>query len=314
MNRKWTFLRREPKKKAFVIVNPAAGQGGPNLKQLNKLFQKAGWDWNMEITQTYGDGRRAALRAVSRGFNVVAAYGGDGTVKDVASGLAGTDVPLAILPGGTGNSVALELGIPFILSEAYKLIVQDPPNIRRIDVGWANGNAFLLRLGIGFEALAVQAADRQAKDRWGVLAYAIGTLAALNRSQISSYRIQVDEQIVATEGLACTIANAATTGIPGLVLSPSVRLDDGLLDLFLIRKGDLAEFTSLAASLVSPQLAPSPLLHWSGRALTIQADPPQSVETDGDVITQTPVNVTVQEQALSVIVPNRPNFFNRPTP
>lgn len=314
MNRRWTFLRREPKKKAFIIVNPAAGQGTPNLKQFNKLFQKAGWIWNMEVTQAYGDGRAAAQRAVAQGYSVVAAYGGDGTVMDVAAGLAGTDIPLAILPGGTGNSVALEMGVPILLHEALRLIVHEPHTVRCIDVGWANGNPFLLRLGIGFEALAVQVADRSAKDRWGLLAYVMGTLAALNRSQMSNYRIEVDGKVEETEGLACTIANAATIGIPGLVISPSVRMDDGLLDLFLMRKGDLNEFTSLAASLVSPQTVANPLPHWSGREITISADPPQSVEADGDVITRTPLNVVVQKQGLGVIVPSRPGIFARPNP
>jgi diacylglycerol kinase (ATP) len=310
----WNFLRRERKKRVFVVVNPAAGQVSPNLKVLNTFFHKAGWDWEMGITREMGDGHQLAERAVERGFNVVAAYGGDGTITDVSAGLLNTGVPLAILPGGTGNTLSLELGIPFLLTEACKQIVQEEPLIRKIDMGKANDHYFLLRLGIGFEAVIVQTADRQTKDRLGILAYVLGVLEAVNRSQMVRYKLEVDGALVETEGLACTVANAATIGIPGLSLSPQVRMDDGLLDVFLFRKGDLLELTTLAASMVSPQTMANPLPSWRCRSLKVTAEPSQGVESDGDIITQTPVEISVIPQSLLLIMPSKPTIFARKVP
>ncbi len=98
-------------KRVRVIINPAAGQDEPVLGILNSVFHPAGVEWDVAITLKAGDAKRFAQQAVEEGIEVVAVYGGDGTVAEVASGLIGSEVPLAIFPGGTANVMSVELGI-----------------------------------------------------------------------------------------------------------------------------------------------------------------------------------------------------------
>jgi len=119
-------MRRQTsrKRRVIVIVNPAAGQDRPILKTINSAMQKADLNWNMVITRQAGDGFRLARQAVAAGADTVVIYGGDGTITEVASGLGGSKVALAILPGGTSNWIASSLGIPRDLNQALSLALQ----------------------------------------------------------------------------------------------------------------------------------------------------------------------------------------------
>jgi len=101
-----------PFRHIHVIINPAAGQAEPILNVLNSVLRPAGIRWDVCVTNEDGDARQYAQLAVTAGVDAVAVYGGDGTVTEAASGLIGSTMPLAILPGGTGNTMAIELGIP----------------------------------------------------------------------------------------------------------------------------------------------------------------------------------------------------------
>ena len=105
-------------KRIHIIVNPAAGRDRPMLSVFNSVFQPAQVDWDVSITKTAGDARRLARQAAAAGVEAIAVYGGDGTVMEVASALVDTQTPMIILPGGTGNSVANELGIPRDIAQA----------------------------------------------------------------------------------------------------------------------------------------------------------------------------------------------------
>jgi diacylglycerol kinase family enzyme len=175
--------------------------------------------------------------------------------------------------------------------------------MRRIDLGLAGDDLFLLRLGVGLEAEITHTADREMKDRLGSLAYVAATFQAWGSAPVSHYRLEMEEEAVEIDGLACMVANAASLGIPGLTLSQHVSVDDGLLDVFVIRKADLGELTRLAASVVGAAAPDIGLAHWQTRGLTIHADPPQGVEADGEELGMTPVHVSVIPGAVKVIVP-----------
>lgn len=299
---------RQRRRWMLVVVNPAAGQLSPDLKMLNRAIHAAGWDWEVEVTNTFGDGGRLAARAVAGGAGMVVACGGDGTVMDVASGLLGSDVPLAILPAGTGNALAKDLGLPLDLPSACALMVSPQAGMRAIDIGVCGERSerlFLLRLGVGLEAEITRAADRGTKDLLGPLAYVAATVTAWNQAPVSRYRLELDGQVQEIDGLACMLANAGSLGIPGLTLSPRVSIDDGLLDVFVIRRADLAELAALAASVMGSGPDASGLPHWQAREVRISADPPQDVEADGEELGSTPFQASVIPAALKVIVPPR---------
>ncbi|MGD8626936.1 MAG: diacylglycerol kinase family lipid kinase [Anaerolineae bacterium] len=289
-----------------VIVNPAAGQPEAILAELNQVFGQAGVDWQVAITQQAGDGTRLAREAVDRGVDLVAAYGGDGTVMEVVSGLIDRDVPLAILPGGTGNVLATELQIPPGLADAARLAAGDETPSRRVDVGRCGDCYFLLRLATGFNARQIQATTREMRDRYGRLAYFIAALQALPDTQPVQFRFTLDGEPVEYEAVTCIVANAGNLGIPGLSLSPLIRIDDGLLDLVAVHNLDLEALSSLAASIADLAPEPENLGHWQAQQITIEADPAQPVVADGEDAGQTPITLDVLPEAVRILVPADP--------
>ena len=286
-----------------VIINPAAGLEQPILKALNLACKTAAVDWDVSITKQAGDGQRLAKAAVRSGADVVAVHGGDGTVMEVASGLIGSDVPLAIIPGGTANVMSIELGIPRDLIEATALAVSSPRNIRKVDMGRIDSHYFMLRASVGFEAAMVEGAHRELKDRYGVLAYAISAFQALIEPQIAHYSLTLDDEVVEVEGMTCIVANSGSMGTPQFSMAPNIRIDDGLLDVLVARKADLPSLISLAASVVGGSENETNLQHWQVHKVTIAAEPALSLQADGEIVGETPVTAEVLPSAISVIVP-----------
>ncbi|MDQ4076104.1 MAG: NAD(+)/NADH kinase, partial [Chloroflexota bacterium] len=189
-------------KRVHVIINPAAGQNRPVLGILNSVFHPAGIDWDVSITHKAGDARRYAQEAVEASVDIVATYGGDGTVMEAASGLLGSDVPLAIFPGGTANVMSVELGISNDLAEAGALICGDDCEVVAVDMGQTGkGDYFILRVGIGLEAQMVEGADRNLKNRVGSLAYALSALNALRDPVTSHYQMTIDGEELESTGI-----------------------------------------------------------------------------------------------------------------
>ena len=104
-----------------VIINPASGPNRPILNTLNDVFRKHDVDWDVSITKRYGDATQQAKDAIARGVDLVVGYGGDGTQHELANAVIGTGMPMGILPGGTGNGFAREIGIPKELDAAVDL-------------------------------------------------------------------------------------------------------------------------------------------------------------------------------------------------
>ena len=290
-----------------VIINPAAGQDRPILSTLNTVFRDAGVDWDVSITQEAGDGRRLAQDAVAAGVDIVAVYGGDGTVAEVANGLIESKTPLAILPGGTANVLAAELGIPGDLREACTLALGDNNTVQAVDVGRIGKRYFLLRAGIGLEAAMVEGADRQLKNHLGSLAYVLSALRALPESETSSYHLTLDGKEIVSEGITCIIANSGTLGVPDLTLSPTIKVDDGFLDVIVVRKADLNLLLSVAVSVIEKNDPDDPLQHWQARDITVVAHPPQTVQADGEVLGRTPISIRATPQAVKILVPKATN-------
>ena len=286
-----------------IIYNPDAGQPQALLKSFNRIFHKAGVRWDLHITNENGDGERLAKQVIADGTDVVAVYGGDGTLMDVANGMAGGSVPMAIIPGGTGNVMSVELGIPRDPSAACSLIVNPQHILRPIDLGRVENRCFMLRVGFGLEANIVRGAGREMKDRFGVFAYLMSILAALSQPSPAHYFLNLDGKEFECDGLACMIANAASLGVAGLDLADNISITDGLLDVFIIRKIDMEELFSMAARVLGSPETPDSLLHWQVSKVQIRSDPPQQIEADGDLIGVGQASIEVLPLALNIIVP-----------
>jgi diacylglycerol kinase family enzyme len=177
----------------YAVVNPAAGQPKPVLHTLNSVCGNAGVDWAVSVTRGSGDAARFAQEALAEGFHVVAAFGGDGTVMEVASALVGGDVPVAILPGGTANVMSTKLGIPGDLTQACQLACGQNSTTKPVDMGQASERTFMLRVAMGLDADHVIGATREMKDRYGELAYTISALRQMTHHSDAFHHWQARE-------------------------------------------------------------------------------------------------------------------------
>ncbi len=289
-------------KRVHVIINPAAGQDRPILKTLNTVFHDLNIDWDAYITKQAGDAKRFAQQAVEEGADAVAIYGGDGTVLEVASGLVGSDVPFVILPGGTANVLSVELGIPRELVDALSLLGSETAIVRPLDMG-KMGEQMFFHFGIGLEAEMAKTADREAKDRSGLMAYIMAGLKNLRNPATSRYRLTLDDQVVETEGVNCMITNFGSIGVAGLSMSHDIDFSDGLLDVLVIRQIDAKSVLSAAADAISSGDIAAPLDQWQVREVKIEVDPPQSMMIDGEVVDINPIHARIVPHAVHVIVP-----------
>lgn len=305
-------------KRVHVVINPAAGQDEPVLSTLNSVFRTAGVDWDVSITKEAGDASAQARKAAEDGADVVAAYGGDGTVAEVAAGLIGTGTPLAILPGGTANAMSSELRIPQPLRQAAELICSDGAVVRKVDMGEANGRYFVLRVGVGFEAAMVEMADRELKDRFGNFAYLWAAVQNLIQPQVATYHLVLDGQKVETEGLTCIIANSGNLAQRNLSLLPGIDISDGLLDVIVIQPAGLRMFVDLVGGMTgllnmeanggnTDAQGQRTVQWWQAKQVELTSVPAQSVQLDGEVLGTPSVSCRIIPQSILVVTPGAAN-------
>lgn len=289
-------------KRIQVVINPASGQPQAILNTLNKVFHENEVDWDISLTQASGDARRFAEKAVAEGADVVAAYGGDGSVMEVAQGLMGTEVPLAILPGGTANLMSVELGIPRDLAKAAQVACSDASVVRQVDMGEAGEHKFMLRVGIGFPAEKVILADRDLKDKYGLAAYTIAAFKAMDTSQEVAYTLNLDGEQIEVDGVGCRVDNSSNIGVPGISLIPEADVSDGYFDILIWREIDLSP-SAVTASIKKKETVADLYHHWQAREIMISTNQPQPIQGDGEVWGNTPISIRVLPKAMRVLVP-----------
>lgn len=288
-------------KKVHIVINPASGQPQPILNQINAVFYPAGVDWEVSLTQKSGDATRFARQAIADGAEIIGAYGGDGTVMEVAQAVQDGDIPMAILPGGTANLMSVELGIPKDLTQAAQIIVDPGSVVRYVDMGQVGNQRFMLRVGIGFAGEKVKIADRELKDKWGILAYSIAGLKALKTTPVAHYRITVDGAEYETDGKTCLIDNAGNMGTQRVTAAKSISVSDGLLDVIVVRDASVGSWIAVGDQILGRKSNPEDVKHWQGREIKIECDPPQTVQGDGEIWDPTPVSAKVLPGVLPIL-------------
>ncbi|MBF2003298.1 MAG: methylglyoxal synthase [Synechococcales cyanobacterium M58_A2018_015] len=294
---------------AHLIFNPVSGQG--NAEQELALIQRMlEPHFHLEIHQTTQDlcAEQLALRAVEANADLVIASGGDGTVSAVAGSVIGTGIPLGVIPRGTANAFASALGIPTALTpvrSACQVILGGKTRI--VDAAFCNGVPMILLAGIGLEAEVVEKADREAKDRWGALAYLMAGWQQLDEQQLFDTEIEVDGKIERVQAGAITIANAAPATSVLAQGVGQVVFDDGLLDVTIASASTKLEAIQTVVRLLGSALArpienPN-VAHMGARRLKVTTHPPQKVVVDGELIGMTPVEVECIPGGLTVFVP-----------
>jgi YegS/Rv2252/BmrU family lipid kinase len=298
--------------RVHIIVNPASGQNGLNLPELNKVLKDLEIDWEMFVTRKGGEARERAQQAVAAGVDAIVVFGGDGTILEVASSMSGSNIPLVILPGGTANVLSVELGIPRDQTQAALLLGGAPNAIRALDMGAlvgarrdgdTNGDLLFFHLGIGLEGTMHEEADREAKDRSGMFAYVLSALKTLSNPTMAHYHLVLDGEVVEADGINCMITNFGSVGVPGITLSHAIDMSDGLLDVVIFQDANISSLLAAAANAVTSGELAQPLLQWQAREVTVTAEPAQKIVVDGELIEVDSVTVRVMPQVVRVVVP-----------
>jgi len=295
-------------KNIHFVVNPAAGQPEPVLYVINKVLYPHDVKWGLSVTRADGDGAKFAKQAIEQGADLIVSYGGDGTVKDVANGLLDTDVPMALLHGGTGNAMAYELGIPSDLEQAVELIVSDH-ELHAVDVGQVTCHDdpdttgyFMLRMSMGLQTKILETASRDLKTKYGNLAYVMASLQELRTSETLTYRMTIDGDEVSGEGLTSLIANSAHVGGQvNFTFLPKVNPADGLLDVLVIGDSFVGTMGMIGSALKIE--GSSFEQHWQGKEIIVHEPESQLITLDGEIFGKTPATIKIISGAVKIIVP-----------
>jgi YegS/Rv2252/BmrU family lipid kinase len=278
------------------------------VRETERLLEAAGWKVDSEVVVRKRELRKSTAKAVKSGLDVVVAVGGDGAVLQVVNALAETDVALGIIPKGTGNLLAGNLGIPHKLERAVDVIVTG--HRRRIDLGRVTIDGkerdFAVACGVGFDARVMQATGTAEKGRWGKLAYLANAVREGRHVGNVSHDITIDGVKTTTDAAQVFIANFGRVGGP---MQPrrKVRADDGLLDVIIVRaSGPIPALLAGWEALRQKDLGesgPGHVLRAQAREVRVETKPSRLVEIDGSVVGKTPLVATIRPAALTVIEP-----------
>ncbi|GAA2171107.1 diacylglycerol kinase family protein [Agrococcus versicolor] len=316
--------------RAAVVYNPVKA----DRRALEKAIAGAQPDdWDEPVwfeTAADDDGRKAVEDAVAEQVDVLLVAGGDGTVRMAAEILAGTDTALALVPSGTGNLLARNLGIDVTFLRASVRTAFDGKD-RRIDVGWAEfeqpggakqKHAFAVIAGFGLDAAMIENTDSELKRKVGWLAYVDAIVKSFQRIQRVRMRYRVDGGQQRTVGLNTLMVGNCGALTGNVVLLPEASIDDGRLDIAILRPKDaygwlqVAKYVAVNSALltrvlrrrrlIGPQKAVPTLGYGQCRSFAARLDEPMPVQIDGDSYGEAiAMRFTIQPNALIVKAPTR---------
>lgn len=288
----------------LIILNPASGIGsrGPDRKRLRRSLEEEGLvpEW----IETRPDHDAGSILEEDEGEGPVVVIGGDGTLQAAARVLAGSDRPLVIVPRGSGNVMALRLGIPMGMRAALRLVREGVP--RRFDIGRSGTEPFLLAMGAGFEGHLIRAADRELKKVLGKSAYA---LAAARNLVVDHHEFEIEVDGVRHEARAASVmvANFGTQ-VGTWIFPPETEGQDGLLDVAILRAQNLEQLVTLImGSLGAPTGPKGGLSLLRGKEIRVHCEHRVPVQLDGeDQGDLSSFEARIEPASLRVLVPRKP--------
>lgn len=288
-----------PKRSALLIVNPISGKRSyPQvLPVIETELKKAGWKFEIEIPDSENGTVNASKESLKRGFDTVVACGGDGTVHDVLTGMDIENQSLGIIPLGSGNDLYRMLKIKKDIGIAIENLVNGEN--WKIDVGLVNNLRFLNTAGIGIdsETLLVR------RDTEGFVKrnYVLLFLKTMGKLQPVSIKITADGQVIDDTFMWAIVCNNNYIG-GGMQIAPNAILDDGLLDLILIRKMSKPQMLWNIPNIFSGKFVTHPKVsEMKVSSVRFETDTPKELGIDGDLRASTPVDFKVIPRVLSMI-------------
>ena len=288
-----------------LIANPSSGRyrRGRVLAAAKEYLSRAGNVVDVEVTPQPGNGIDAARRAATEGYEIVVGCGGDGTLREMVCGLVGSGVTLGIIPLGTANVIAMDLGIPRNPMKACRTILEG--TVRRIDIGRCGENHFILAGGVGFEGEVIARTNLELKSKVRNLAYIYAGVKHTLKFKPKEYLVEADGFSGKVNAIAIAICNSYRYG--GYRLKRGISMTDGLFDVCVIKGKSPLDPLRIALSVIYRRGIPRRnLLTFKSRYVKITSLEEGIVHSDGDVVGKLPAEFEVIEREFPVIVPRRP--------
>jgi YegS/Rv2252/BmrU family lipid kinase len=301
-------------RKGWLIYNPAAGRfpAGWLLDRAIRVLAKQGWEMEVHETSRGQDLASLATKAVASDCEVVFVAGGDGSVGQVAGQLIGTSKALGVFPAGTANVWAKEIGLRqldwsnlFALEKAAERLAQGV--VREVDIGVANRQSFLLWAGVGLDGSIVNGIEP--RERWekafGALHYAILALWKAIEWQGQNLEVEANGKLWQGHFLVAIASNIQSYAGGYMRLTPDAKIDDGLLDFWLIGGESLKDAVPwLAHVLLGNMIEAKGVIHFKATQATFRSDGELIMQFDGEPKTfQSPVLFDTRPKALKVLIP-----------
>jgi diacylglycerol kinase (ATP) len=291
-----------PHHSVVAIVNPATRGNVARVLELLRSASPPGARVEVFITERAGHAQELAT-IHAEWADVLVAIGGDGTVGEVADIARRTGKLMGIVPGGSTNIVARELGIPTRPHDAIRLVFESAGRVN-LDAGICNDRTFLHMAGAGLDSLLFDLANPDLKRRVGWLAYLPAALKAVVHPMATFTIRSPNRSIERVKSPLVLVANGSSIIAPQFRLDSRIKFDDGVLDVAVVMATRPDEIARVLARLATRQMFSSPLVEWfTTTELTLETDPPMAVQLDGDVAMTAPVTISVAPQAVTVIVP-----------
>ncbi len=283
----------------IVILNPTAGSP-EHVRSWQERVESLAGDCPVRVTSHPGEAEELAQRAIDEGFTRIVAAGGDGTVNQVANGLADRKAALGVLPMGSVNVFAMELGLPLHNLRRCWDIIEDT-NIRQIDLPIANGRYFVQLAGVGLDAQVVKETSLAFKRSFGPLSYLISA-AQIAARQPPKLFIESEETSV-EEGSFVLVGNGRLYGGPFPFFKHAI-VDDGLFDVVVFKRLGYLEIVKYLQDVVfSSDIKVPEIEYFQTRQLRITSEQDVPLELDGELAGNCPVDFRIRGKALRVLTP-----------
>ncbi|MCB0167337.1 MAG: diacylglycerol kinase family lipid kinase [Anaerolineae bacterium] len=293
-----------PQQHVFVVLNPIAGN--VNVEEVRRYLEAflTAQNWSYEFYETVGhdDLAKVVQEKIKAGATLVIAVGGDGTLSEVVNGLIDSSIPLAVIPLGTGNVVAHELGIPLNLEEACQLLIQDH-KIRHLDVMQVGHRFFISHISLGLYSLIVEEIKPEQKRRFGRMIYVWQAIRKMMGKNSWRFELQVDDLALSVRASFILVANAGSVGLYALRWGQHISPDDQHLTVCIIKSRSITDYLKLLWNMArNRHYLDQNIVYLNARQkIAIETAQPVPVRADGDIIGKSQVQIQVIPAAVRIL-------------
>ncbi len=290
-----------PYRRALVIANPKSGrgQGGKAARELEEGLNSLGVPTELFTTTAKGDAF-TRLRSLGEGTDLVCAVGGDGTVSEVFEGLVDPEIPVAILPFGTANVLATELGLPRDVHHALEIFSKR--KVSPIDVATVNGHMSVLVTSVGLDAMTVKEVEKRRKGTLTKWSYVEAIVRTLKHYEPPRLSVEIDGEPLEGEYGLVLVSN--TIGYGGVLsLAEDTRIDDGLFEVYLFPTGRIPELVGAFVRGFVRRLPGGAVEMRRAKCIRVDSEKPVPYQVDGDLGGETPVEIRVSPTQYRILVP-----------